>query len=190
MAKRAFGSEQERELLSRARQGDQQALREIVEHNSQQVARTVMGMLGNSPEVEDIGQEVFIQFFKSLPNFRGEAKISTYLTRIALNLAINEIRRRRKERQNQEVAAEENWIISPGATEKERDFQRLVRQALLKLAPSFRQVVILRLVNGYSTQEVAEILRLPQGTVLSRLARAQQKLREILLSMMGEKSWK
>jgi len=45
-------------------------------------------------------------------------------------------------------------------------------------------------VNGYSTQEVAEILRLPQGTVLSRLARAQQKLREILLSMMGEKSWK
>jgi len=62
VAKRAFGSEQERELLSRARQGDQQALREIVEHNSQQVARTVMGMLGNSPEVEDIGQEVFIQF--------------------------------------------------------------------------------------------------------------------------------
>lgn len=186
MTRKHLEIDSEKELLSRTRQGDQQAMREIVERNSRQVARTVMGMLGNSPEAEDIGQEVFIQFFKALPGFRGEAKISTYLTRIALNLAINELRRRKRERQSQEEAIVQSEAYSVTPSEKARDLKKLVRQALLKLDPPFRQVVVLRLVNGYSTQEVAEILKLPTGTVLSRLARAQQKLRVILISMMGK----
>ena len=61
-----------------------------------QVARTVKAMLGNVQEVEDVGQEVFIRFFKSIENFKGDAKISTYLNRIAINLSLNELEKRKR----------------------------------------------------------------------------------------------
>jgi len=62
------------------------------------VAATVIGMLGHCPEAEDIGQETFIRFYKSLDKFRGDASVGTYLTRIAINLSLNEIKRRRRQR--------------------------------------------------------------------------------------------
>ncbi|MCP2619799.1 sigma-70 family RNA polymerase sigma factor [Candidatus Aminicenantes bacterium AC-334-K16] len=178
--------EREKELLQRARDGDEEAFREIVSSHQRQVAATVMGMLGNCPEAEDVGQEVFIQFFRSLHRFRGEARIATYLTRIALNLAVNELRRRKKEKQMLAAGAEGLFMSSTTSLEEKKDSRRLLQQALQQLDSRFREVIVLRFLNGYSSEETARILKLPLGTVLSRLARAQMKLREILLPLMGK----
>jgi len=148
----------------------------------------VIGMLGVSPEAEDIGQEVFLRFYQSLDKFRGESSLGTYLTRIAINLAINELRRRRYRKKFLFFGSSKGIANSTSIEDKQQqqDIKNMVRQAIQQLEPKFRAVIVLRLMDGYSSQETAEILGLPLGTVLSRLARAQMKLKKILKPLMGE----
>ena len=84
------------ELIKASIEGDRFAFGEIVNRYQKMVARTVKGMLGDSVFAEDIGQEVFIKLYYSLPDFRGEAKLSTYIQKIAVNLTLNEIKRRKR----------------------------------------------------------------------------------------------
>ena len=146
------------------------------------MAATVIGMLGYGPEAEDIGQETFIRFYQSLNKFRGESSIGTYLTRIAINLSLNELRRRKRRRKYfaSQLKGRIEDIPDVRAMRDERQIQEIVRMGIQKLEPKFKTVIVLRLIDGYSTQETAEILKIPVGTVLSRLARAQMKLRDIL----------
>lgn len=175
----------ERELLRRAREGDSLAFREIIGKHEGRVASTVIGILGAGPEVDDIGQETFIRFFQALDRFREDASLATYLTRIAINLSINELRRRKRVR----CSSPDNLAEGPnaGCACRERirsgDAQAVIRQALERLEPRFRTIIVLRLVNGYSVRETASILRLPLGTVLSRLARGQEKLKRIVAEL-------
>ena len=85
-------------LIDRARAGDETAFRTLVERYESQVAATVVGMLGPSEEADDVGQETFVRFYQALGKFRGEAALGTYLTRIAMNLSLNAIKRRQKQR--------------------------------------------------------------------------------------------
>ena len=147
----------------------------------------MIGMLGNCPEAEDIGQEAFLRFYKSLDKFRGESSVGTYLTRIAINLSLNEIKRRQRRRKFFYTNSDDNIenIPDTNATEDQKETKELVQRGIQKLETKFRIVIVLRLIDGYSTQETAKILNLPIGTVLSRLARAQMKLREILTPFTG-----
>lgn len=171
------------ELVKASLKGEKVAFGEIVNRYQAMVARTVKGMLGDSVYAEDIGQEVFINLYHSLPEFRGEAKLSTYIQKIAVNLTLNEIKRRKRflaiftqtgdnEMQEYEVADHDD--------EERKDARELVGKALMKIDPKFRIVVTMRMLQGYSTKETAEILDLPIGTVLSRLSRAQEQLRNVL----------
>lgn len=182
----------EQELLDAARRGDHEAFKEFIRLHEHRVARTVMSMLGHCPEAEDVGQETFIRFYKSLDRFRGDSSVATYLTRIAINLSLNELKRRGRK--------EKFFFSGPGSRSEEDPLDRLpgknpgtetleakgiVRYGIRKLKPEFRAVIVLRLIEGYSTGETANILKLPKGTVLSRLSRAQIKLREILKPFLG-----
>ncbi|MFA6540462.1 MAG: sigma-70 family RNA polymerase sigma factor [Bacteroidota bacterium] len=172
----------DKDLLHRARLGDQKAFTTLVQRYESRVAATVKGMLGNTDESEDIGQEVFIRFYHALHAFREEASLGTYLTRIAINLSLDELKRRKRKFLFFIPLSQE--ISKAAMTEKEisgsNDLKENLQNALQKLAPEFRAVLVLRLIDGYSTEETAKLLNLPVGTVLSRLARAQQKLRGIL----------
>lgn len=170
------------ELLKNARNGDNNAFKEIIKKYEKQVAATVIGMLGYCTEAEDIGQETFIRFYRSLDKFRGESGIGTYLTRIAINLSLNEIKRRGRRRKlfYDDVEEKMENLPSSGSTDRQNEAKELVQKAIQKLAPKDRSVIVLRLIDGYSTHETAKILKLPVGTVLSRLARAQMKLKAIL----------
>lgn len=86
----------EQELVRKAQNGDKNAFKELVKQNEHRVAAAVIGMLGNCPETDDVGQETFIKFYKSLDKFRGESSVGTYLTRIAINLSLNELKRRKR----------------------------------------------------------------------------------------------
>ncbi len=142
----------------------------------------MIGMLGHCTETEDIGQETFIRFYKSLNKFRGESSISTYLTRIAINLSLNEIKRRQRRRKYFSNTSEEGMDKIPENTtsKNKKETKEIVNLAIQKLEPKFRSVLVSRLILGYTTQETAKLLKLPVGTVLSRLTRAQMKLKGIL----------
>ena len=172
-------------ILTEIKNGNDAAFRDLITKYEGLVSATIIGMLGHCTEAEDIGQEVFVRFYKALDNFRGDSTVGTYLTRIAINLSLNEIKRRRRRSQLFLHSDDQLYEIADKEASPESDENReLIQRAIQKLAPKFRSVIVLRLIDGYSTDETANILKVPIGTVLSRLARAQQKLKEILSPMM------
>lgn len=179
-----YSSLNDLELIGEARKGNEGAFATLITRYEQQVAKTVLGMLGNTPEADDIGQETFVRFYQSLHNFRGDSGLGTYLTRIAINLSLNELKRRKRSMSlffSANILEEKKFDQpDPEDVEDSRDTKEIVQKALQSLEPKFRSVVVLRLLDQYSTKETAEILDLPTGTVLSRLARAQTKLKSIL----------
>ncbi len=154
------------------------------------MAATVISMLGYGPEAEDVGQETFIRFYKTLDKFRGESSPGTYLTRIAVNLSLNELKRRHRHRKFFYSKSEEKISNLPDTkgSNNHNELKKLVRWGLQKLEPKFRTVLVLRTINGYTSRETAEILDLPIGTVLSRLARGQAKLKKILVPLLWDKN--
>jgi RNA polymerase sigma-70 factor, ECF subfamily len=169
----------DKELIQRTVSGDLRAFTELVRKYEKPVAATVISMLGYCSEADDVGQEVFISFYKNIEKFRYESGVKTYLIRIAINLSLNELKRRKRlnfrftdyKNVSNEVAND---------TQNISDNQEVIQLAINKLDKKMKAVVILRLIEGYSTKETAEILEIPEGTVLSRLARAQEILREFL----------
>jgi RNA polymerase sigma-70 factor (ECF subfamily) len=178
----------EQELVRKAKQGDKNAFKELVKQNETRVAATVIGMLGNCPEAEDVGQETFIRFYRSLDKFRGDSSVGTYLTRIAINLSLNELKRQKRREKQFFARGEEKLENAPDKNDRKnkKELKDIVHIGIEKLDPKYRAVVVLRLIEGYTTKETAQILRLPVGTVLSRLARAQNKLKEILTPLYWE----
>ena len=177
-----FAKYTERQLVDAIKHGKQDAFKWLVLRYENDVAKTVIGMLGNVAEADDVGQEVFIRFYNSVSKFRGDSSIKTYLTRIAINLSLNELKRRKAKR----------WLVFEDSYHepqtikdefKSNEIKEVVNLALSELETNFRSVVVLRLLQGYSTKETSVILDLPQGTVLSRLARGQEKLRNIILNI-------
>ena len=177
------------ELTRRARDGDDHAFRELVERYESRVAATVVGMLGPGPDAEDVGQETFIRFHAALGRFRGEAALGTYLTRIAINLSLNASKSRQKARWRfWSLDSEQDPAPAPvtdgAALQDQADTRAEVQAALQQLKPDHRAVVVLRMIQGYSTRETAQALGVPEGTVLSRLSRGMANLKEILQRSM------
>lgn len=164
-------------LVERSRNGDESAFKHLVIRHERRIAGVVQSMLGPTPEAEDVGQEVFVRFYQALDKFKGESALSTYLTRIAINLSLNEIKRRK--RKNFLFTREEEGR-SVKTPDDKSDMKEIVTYELNRLDADFQSVVTLRMIEGYSTEETAEILGIPLGTVLSRLSRAQKKLKLVL----------
>jgi RNA polymerase sigma-70 factor (ECF subfamily) len=177
----------EKELIAAAREGDDDAFEQIVRRYEPVVAATVIGMLGRCTEAEDVGQETFIRLYRALKSFRGESTLKTYLTRIAINLSLNELKRRKRKLSlfSRKPVEEFHDLAAPGSGPGQNDSREIVQWAIQELDTKFRSVVVLRLIDGYSTEETARILGIPVGTVLSRLARAQEKLRGLLTAYSG-----
>ncbi len=179
------------QLISRAREGDGDAFRILVDRYEGLVAATVIGMLGRGPDAEDVGQETFIRFHGALDRFRGDSSVGTYLTRIAINQSLKAIRRRKSltgrlayEESEQEDFADDSADLSASLDDRERD--RLIQEALQTLGEEHRAVVVLRMLQEYSTKETAQLLNVPEGTVMSRLSRALEKLEKVLAPVMGD----
>lgn len=175
----------ERALLEQARQGDARACRALVERYEPVVAATVIGMLGRGDDADDVGQETFIRFFKALGDFRGEASVKTYLQKIAMNLSLNALKRRKRMARrfvsiDDDTSGVPELAMSTTAEHRAQEAKAIVDAALDQLPPKHRAVVVLRMIDGCSTREAAAALGVPEGTVLSRLARAMQQLQGLL----------
>jgi RNA polymerase sigma-70 factor (ECF subfamily) len=175
------------DLLARARDGASWAFRRLVERYQDQVAATVVGMLGPGAEADDVGQETFIRFYEAMDQFRGDAELGTYLTRIAINQSLKALNRRKRwyERFWSRDGAPDDALPPEPSTEgddaiDEDERSALVHRALAELSDAHRAVVVLRMLKGYSTRETAEILDIPEGTVMSRLYRATSNLETLL----------
>ena len=183
-------SRSEEKLIEEARRGNEAAFRALVEKYESLVAATAIGMLGDGADAEDVGQETFVRFWGALERFRGDAAVGTYLTRIAINLSLNALERRKRARGRFRSLDAEGEAPPPAADarddQEKRERGEWVRAAVAELKPEHRAVVVLRMIDGYSTRETAALLNLPEGTVLSRLYRGMEKLKGLLGSALED----
>ena len=182
----------ETRLVAAARKGNRVATEVLIQRSEPVVARTVIGMLGPGPDAEDTGQEAMVRFLRSLDRFEGSAGLKTYVTRIAMNASLDALRRRKTflRRFAQSASATGDAVALedlPDKTDQAADLEsrQLLLTALGKLKPDFRSVLVLRELHGYTTEEVAEIMNIAQGTVLSRLARGKAQLATLLKGYIG-----
>ena len=172
-------------LLAAVRAGDPGAWRTLVDRYQSAVATVVIGMLGPGDEADDVGQETFIRFYRSLDGFRGDASIRTFLQRIAANLSLNALRRRKRglrrfiDFDDAVASAPELQVDGAAHVAAQSDVER-VRAAVARLSDRHRAVVVFRMIEGHSTRETAALLDIPEGTVLSRLSRAMTQLKQLL----------
>ncbi len=171
-------------LIKNAAAGDHNAFRELVHRHQDAIVKTVTGMLGAGSDVDDVVQEVFIRFYKNLKCFRGDSTCRTYLTRIAINTSLDALRRRKRIQSRFLSADHQSLNLIDAHDQNTERFERmqLIHSAMNRLKP----VVVLRLIDGYSSKETAEILGIAHGTVLSRLNRATAQLRSILAPLLED----
>ncbi len=182
-------------LVERAQRGDKAALSELFRRHASLVTALVYRMLGRSPDLEDVVQEVFLQVHRSLNDFRGQAKFSTWLHRVAINVVLMH-RRRAKSRPT--LAAEDSGGEAPDSTwtpDKDLARQRRIdafHRLLDKLSDKKREVFVLHEIEGMSPAEIATVTRCPVLTVRTRLFYARKELGELmreepaLASLVGE----
>ena len=171
----------EKDLVDKVVDGNLDAFNEFVSRYEKTVSSVVIGMLGKSSEAEEIAQDVFIKFYQTAANFRKDSGIKTYLTRIAINMSLNELKRRKRQSKIFSLNAQDYEIEKVNYTDIDNyELKEAIEKALQTLELKKRSVAILRLVEGYSTEETAKILSIPMGTVLSRLSRAVKELKILL----------
>ncbi len=194
--------ELEQKLIERLIARDERAFNDLVRTYERRVFALVFRMLGNRAEAEDLAQEVFIQVFKAIGNFRGESKLSTWIYRIAINLCKNRakyLRVRHSDAQDEleEVAervplgearrANVGQVERPDEMVSGKQVELIVQRAIAQVEESFRECLVLRDVEELSYEEIGEITGLPPGTVKSRIFRARAQLKEIVERELGEK---
>ena len=170
-------------LISRARGGDREAFGALVEQYRDNVYRLAYRMCGNAYDADEAAQEAFVAAWRALPNFRGDAKFSTWLYRLTTNAAIDVMRR---EKRHQTVGDGEMIEVaddadSPQETVERTEQQEAVQKALSTLSEEYREVLLLRYMEELDYAEIAEVLQLPSGTVKSRINRAKAALKTALL---------
>jgi len=180
-------------LVERARQRDGAAVRLIMQRHNRRLFRTARGVLHDDAEAEDVVQETYVRAFTHLDGFRGEAQLSTWLTRIALNEALGRLRRRRItvglkdiDAINDQGEARVIYLPSarqdsdPEAAAARGEVRRLLERAVDQLPEHFRMVFMMRDVEEMSVEETASHLGLRPETVKTRLHRARRLLRQSL----------
>ena len=182
------------ELVERARKGDRDAFRELVERYQRKIATLALGMLRNREDALDVVQETFTKAFQSLDRFKGDASFYTWTYRIAVNLCIDHQRREAKmpvaspePHESGDRAVDPVALLVDGA-EQGDPFQRTLDSeiagrlstAIAELTPEHRAVILLREVDGLSYEEISRVLDRPKGTVMSRLHYARRQLQERL----------
>jgi RNA polymerase sigma-70 factor (ECF subfamily) len=174
----------ERDLLARSRRGDLDAFERLVRAHQDRVYGLAYRITGNHEDANDAAQDAFVKAFQALRQFREDAAFSTWLHRIATNAALDLVRRRPAS----PPADLPLDLAAPGGPEDDahrHEVQRRVYAALGRLPAEFRVAVVLRDLQGLAYDEIARVLRVPIGTVRSRISRAREALRGQLTDLAG-----
>lgn len=175
------------ELLERARNGDDEAFSLLIENYEKYVYNVILRIVEEKEEAKDIAQETFIKAYMSIKTFRKDSSFRTWIYRIAVNTAMDYLRKKVRSEVNLVTAAEDELEIKSFQTPEEVIEQKLtvemVRREISKLPVDYKIALILRDIEGMNYEEIASILKVNLGTVKSRIWRTRNLLRERIKSL-------
>jgi RNA polymerase sigma factor (sigma-70 family) len=180
----------ELELIQQLRAGDELAFKSLVENYQNLVYNTALGVVQNSEDAEDVTQEVFIQVFRSIDQFKGDARLSTWIYRITTTKALDHIRSRKRKKRfafitslfgpNDELIHEPVDFQHPGVTLDRKEQAALLFRMIDQLPENQKVAFTLHKTEELSYQEIADVMQLSVSAVESLLFRARQNLRKLL----------
>jgi RNA polymerase sigma-70 factor (ECF subfamily) len=179
-------------LVARARERDSAAFELLMRRHNQRIYRVVRSVLRDSAEIEDVIQQAYVQAFLHLDQFGGDARWSTWVCRIAINEALARLRQRGRfvsiEALSEDAMANVSKVPGddPERTTAGREFGQMVEQAIDGLPDIYRSVLIMREVEGMSTNEAATVLDVEPEVIKTRLHRARAALRDTIEDRIGE----
>src|SRR5262245_61417726 len=165
---------EERAWLDKCAEGDERAIRWVLNRYRDRVVRLAAHVLHNPREAEDVAQEAFVKAFRLIGQFRGESGFYAWLYRIVINLCLDRMRRKCM---FAEMPLEDGLLPSLAACTPDVDKRLAVEQVLNSLTPPMRAALVLREVEGMEYSEIAVVLQIPVGTVRSRLNTAREQFR-------------
>ncbi|MGB8213137.1 MAG: sigma-70 family RNA polymerase sigma factor [Anaerolineales bacterium] len=172
-------------LIEQAQHGDRNAFGELVRRHYPGVIQVVYRLCGNTGLAEDMAQEAFLRAWINLPTFHPQSSLRNWLYRIAVNAALDVLRRKPEETlEDEAVQMIADPAAGPETTLIEKERVALLQQAMQSLPEAARSVLVLREYGGLSYQEIASVLDVPIGTVMSRLNYARNRLRELLKTQL------
>jgi RNA polymerase sigma-70 factor (ECF subfamily) len=171
----------DRALVERALAGDESAFKQLFARHRDDASRVVYRMLGPSPEVEDVVQDVFLHVYRSLHTFRGDSRFSTWLYRLAVNVTRMHLRKRKSRPRFADVdvpetPSEDQRVLDPGEEVDQRKRIRALYDVLETLSEKKREVLVMHDFDGVAAKEIAESLDIPVLTVRTRLFYARKEL--------------
>ena len=182
-------SSDDRRLIQECREGNTAAYGELVSRYQDRLFNTVLRLVNNAEDARDVVQEAFLHAYQSLHSFKGDSLFFTWLYRIAVNTAIS-MKRKQKPTLRIQPGGEEKGAIDPldlsesnrpGHAIEMAEEERMVHEALAKLSPEHRAVLVMKDMEGMRYEEMADVLDVPVGTIRSRLHRARLEMRDILM---------
>ncbi|MCD4812259.1 sigma-70 family RNA polymerase sigma factor [bacterium] len=183
-----LGQANDRKLIDQTLSGHNEAFDVLVTRYRDRIYSLAYHMLSNAEEAQDIAQEVFVRAYKNLSKFRHESSFYTWLYRIAVNIVYTQAKKASRRRELYDQAFKDlrmkpgKMPETPEGLAQLEELKEMILRAIRQLDPRFRQVLILKEIEGHDVSEVAKMLKLPQGTVKSRLYRAREDLRHIIQS--------
>ena len=177
-------------LAFRAADGDEEAFETLVRKYEKLVCSCIYQTVSNTEDTLDIAQETFLKVYRNIASFKGESSFSSWLYRVAKNCALDFLRKKKPASMSLDSTDEEGATIDVADTDAKNDPEKnalkkealeILYSAMEKLSDEHRRMITLRDINGNTYEEIAEILGLEAGTVKSRLFRAREALRKILL---------
>jgi RNA polymerase sigma-70 factor, ECF subfamily len=187
------GLKEESDLIRAAQGGDTTAFSEIVKRYQRAVYRVAFGLTRNGSDADDLAQETFVRAYQAIGRFRIGEPMFPWLARIATNQALSLFRRRKRRPETPLeplVEAGQQWGVEddPAEHTAEREQHRHLLEAFDQLKPEHRAVLVLRVVEDLSYEDIAQSLNVPIGTVMSRLSRARAALKAWLAARTGERT--
>lgn len=181
----------ERNLIERAKAGDQDAFAQLMEQNQGRIYNLTLRMTGSAEDAAELTQEAFFNAWRGLSKFQGESSFATWVYRLASNACIDFLRREKRRKnismtvsldddENDRQAELPDLRYTPERELEKKELQRAVSDGLQALSDEHRQVLVMRELNGLSYAEIGDVLDLEEGTVKSRIARARTALRKVL----------
>jgi RNA polymerase sigma-70 factor (ECF subfamily) len=181
----------DREIVQRCRRGDLGAFEELYKRYGSRLYTVAYRISGSAADAEDLVQDIFLQVYRRLDSFRGEAALGTWLHRLAVNTSLDFVRSKQGRRQRVTDSAEDLDALEAPATGPWRPDAALDRmdleRAIAQLPPSYRRAFLLHDVEGLEHHEIGETLGIAEGTSKSLLFKARTRLRVILRGRLGER---
>ncbi|MTI40070.1 RNA polymerase sigma factor [Fulvivirga lutimaris] len=178
------------EAILQLKAGDEATFKDLVLKFQNKVFNVCVGMLKNSEEAEDLAQEVFVEIFRNIDQFNAEAKLSTWIYRIAVNKSLEHIRYNKRQKRfawltslfgaDEDLARNYSDFYHPGVALENKERAKVLHDAIDKLAENQKAAFVMHKMEGLSYQEIAEIMQLSLSSVESLMHRAKKRLRELL----------